>query len=101
MPASTAALTTAAVAAASSRPPKLLHPTPTTDTSSDPIRRVSILLPFSYLPVLAQYLPRACFHRYYPRSLPLKQLPCGWPQGTTAGLAPRLCRGWNASPPVP
>src|SRR6478735_3287251 len=38
-PASSAARTTVSVALASSRGPKLLHPRPTTDTSSAPIRR--------------------------------------------------------------
>src|ERR1700733_13068993 len=41
-PASSAASTTAAVAPASMRQPKLLHPNPTTETSKDPIRRFSI-----------------------------------------------------------
>src|SRR5882757_1438225 len=39
-PASIAALTTLAVPAASSRQPKLLQPSPTTETSSEPMRRV-------------------------------------------------------------
>src|SRR3954467_4186122 len=42
MPASSAASTTALVAASSMRPPKLLQPMPTTDTSRLPIARVSI-----------------------------------------------------------
>src|SRR5215211_136761 len=42
MPASSAASTTADVASESRRRPKLLQPRPTIDTSSDPIRRVSI-----------------------------------------------------------
>src|SRR3954463_7945394 len=42
MPASSAASTTAPVAASSMRPPKLLQPMPTTDTSRLPIARVSI-----------------------------------------------------------
>src|SRR4051812_17064105 len=41
MPASKAASTTRAVAAASMRQPKLLHPRPTTDTLSEPIERFS------------------------------------------------------------
>jgi hypothetical protein len=41
MPASREAFTAAALAAASIRHPKLLQPRPTTDTSKDPIRRVS------------------------------------------------------------
>src|ERR1043166_7165564 len=48
MPASRAAWTTLAVASASRRPPKLLQPTPTTVTSKDPIRRVSM----DFLPLL-------------------------------------------------
>src|SRR3954465_5073814 len=42
MPASSAASTTLALASASIRMPKLLQPTPTSDTRSDPIERVSI-----------------------------------------------------------
>src|SRR5688572_17640288 len=42
MPASSAALTTRSVAAASMRIPKLLQPRPTTETRSDPIERWSI-----------------------------------------------------------
>ena len=38
IPASSAAWTTLAVPAASSRPPKLLHPSPTTDTFNEPIQ---------------------------------------------------------------
>src|SRR5215210_8163540 len=45
MPASSAESTTAEVASASRRLPKLLQPMPTTDTSNDPIRRISIGLP--------------------------------------------------------
>src|SRR6266404_2775213 len=41
MPSSIAASTTACVAARSMRPPKLLHPRPTTETDSCPILRVS------------------------------------------------------------
>src|SRR5258708_20754891 len=42
MPASSAASTTRLVAASSIRPPKLLHPRPTTEASSFPMLRVSI-----------------------------------------------------------
>src|SRR5687768_16043622 len=42
MPASIAASTTRCVAAASIRPPKLLHPSPTSETSRLPIFRVSM-----------------------------------------------------------
>src|SRR5687768_11705014 len=44
MPFSRQALTTSAVFAASRRRPKLLQPRPTTDTDSDPILRVSMLV---------------------------------------------------------
>src|SRR3954462_705773 len=43
MPASRAAWTTAALRSSSMRIPKLLHPSPTSVTSSDPTFRISIL----------------------------------------------------------
>ena len=46
IPASIAAETTEAVVCSSMRHPKLLHPNPTTETSSDLMRRVSILSSF-------------------------------------------------------
>src|SRR3954469_22446886 len=42
MPSSSAPLTTRCVAVSSMRPPKLLHPRPTTEASSLPMLRVSI-----------------------------------------------------------
>src|SRR5438552_1541535 len=45
MPASSAAWTTAALAGSSMRRPKLLQPSPTIDTSSEPMRRFSMSLP--------------------------------------------------------
>src|SRR5687768_13494562 len=45
MPASIAASTTAFVCASSIRIPKLLHPTPTTETSRSPSLRISIRVP--------------------------------------------------------
>src|SRR6266545_6510776 len=45
LPAASAASTTFFVAAASRRQPKLLQPRPATETSSDPIRLVSTVLP--------------------------------------------------------
>src|SRR3954463_4579127 len=54
IPASSAASTTAVVAAWSMRPPKLLQPMPTTLTSSEPMRRVSMRLSLRGVEALAQ-----------------------------------------------
>src|SRR5687767_8275147 len=71
IPASRAALRTAAVRSASNRPPKLLHPSPTTETSSDPIRLFSIAPPHSRAPY--RFLPRTVLRRRYRQLLRLRR----------------------------
>src|ERR1035438_2946678 len=58
-PASSAAFTTFVVPAWSRREPKLLHPTPTTDTCSDPRARVSIPSPHPVASKCTHSLPRS------------------------------------------
>src|SRR3954470_22749162 len=55
-PASRAASTTASVPRASMRFPKLLQPTPTTDTSSAPMRLVFIVIHLTCVPATTVFL---------------------------------------------
>src|SRR5688500_62572 len=92
-PSSRAASTTARVAASSIRPPKLLHPTPTSETVRLPMARVSMRLD-----VRCRSVPRQDVLRPLDRSLPLGGRFVHRDVGAGAALI-LADQGWNRPDP--